>query len=176
MSKERCIDLLRFADENGRLDGWIAALESARRDLESAIADLTSAKLVWQPLSTVQSIGSLLLHIASTEAFWLGEDLNAEEKKYLWDDSIGELFPPAPQMPLGWYLDRIRSARARTLKRLSEISSADQVCERADSDGKTESYSLSSIFRQLLEHEAAHRGQIDMLKRWYQEMHAPVYA
>src|SRR5262245_14760775 len=102
MSVERCTDLPQLTGKDGQLDNWIAALEAARRDLESLLADLTSAKLIWQPFSTMQSIGALLLHIACTETFWLGEELDVESKKYLWDDSKGELPPAAPPMPLGW--------------------------------------------------------------------------
>ena len=175
MSVGECKSLTEPAGIHGHLGDFTAALETARRDLEGLLSDLTSPKLVWQPLSTVQSIGALLLHIACTETFWFGEELGAEEKKYLWDDSKDELPPSAPPMPLDWYLDRLRSARAHTLEKLSQTP-LDRICERKDSDGKTVRYSLGWVLCRLLEHEAAHRGQIDMLKRWYREAHAPVYA
>ena len=166
MTTHDCVDLPQLGGNHGQLDDWIAGLKAAREELETLLTDLPAAAIAWQPLSTAQSIGSLLLHIAGSEAFWLGD---VTEKKEL-------LTETAPPRPVGWYLDLISTVRANTLRALTRFPSLDHVCERQKENGELERCTLRWVLWHLLEQEAHHRGQIELLKGWYQQAHAPVYA
>jgi uncharacterized damage-inducible protein DinB len=170
VSTERCIDLPQLRDNHGQLKDWIAGLEAARDQLEVLVKDLPVAALAWKPLSTAQCIGSLLLQIARGEAQLLGEG----EKNLL--EETEELQGSAPKKPLGWYLDYIRSVRASSLRALSKSPSLDHVFERRNDDGEIKRYTVRWALWHLLEQEAHHRGQIELLKQWYQQVHEPVYA
>src|ERR1051326_7327826 len=94
---------------NNRLDDLISRLKESRNELEAILTSLPSAALAWQPIPSAESIGALLLHIANTEACWLGEKIDDEGKKYLWEDSQSSLSPSAPSKSPGWFLDYINS-------------------------------------------------------------------
>jgi uncharacterized damage-inducible protein DinB len=168
VTTENCVDLPQLGGNHGQLEHWIAGLKAAREELETLLTDLPAAALAWQPLSTAQSIGSLLLQIAGSESFWLGEATEQNSKELLTNT--------APSKPVGWYLDLIRTVRANTLHALSHSPSLDHVCERRKENGELERCTLRWVLWHLLEQEAHHRGQIELLKRWYQQAHAPVYA
>ena len=167
MTTGDCVDLPQLGGNNRQLDDWIAGLKVARQELETLLTDLPAAALAWQPLSTAQSIGALLLQIAGSENFWLGEAAEQNSKGLQTDT--------APR-PVGWYLDLISTVRANTLRSLTQLPSLDHVCERRKENGEIERCTLRWVLWHLLEQEAHHRGQIELLKGWYQQAHAPVYA
>jgi uncharacterized damage-inducible protein DinB len=164
VNRVQSIDLPQPGGNQGQLKDWIAGLEAARDQLEALVIDLPGAALIWQPLSSAQSIGSLLLQIVRTEESWLGEGTEEANEQAVSGRS------------LNWYLDRLRSARAHSLRKLSQLTSLDQICERRDREGETESRTLGWVLWRLLEQHAHHRGQIELLKQWYLQAHAPVYA
>jgi uncharacterized damage-inducible protein DinB len=176
MTAECYIDLPQLQNNSGDLENWIAGLEAGRNELRNLVKGLPVAALAWRPILTSQSIGSLILHIAYTEKYWLTERLDQEEEKYIWHDNGNEIIPAAPNAPLNWYIDQIDSVRAASLLKLSEFPSINQTYTRRSEDGQTQKFALRWILWHLTQHESHHRGQIALLKRWYLESHAPVYA
>src|SRR5512147_3325797 len=54
---------------------FVAQLEDVRRQLKKYVEGLTPEQLSWYPNPKVESIGTLLLHIAAVECSWIGEDI-----------------------------------------------------------------------------------------------------
>lgn len=175
MQPERITDHTQLNNIPDQLQDWIAALEASRKELKTLITDLPSAALFWQPLRVSHTIGSLLLHIAYIEKFWISQNLFDDEKAFLWEDTDTQPRVSLPQRPLTWYLDRIDSIRAANLRTITDIASLNHICTREDLQGRKDRYGLRWILWHLIEHEAHHRGQIALLKSWYQETYAPVY-
>lgn len=157
------------------LTDCINRLKVARAQLIPLIEDLPIQAFTWQPILTTQSIGSQLLHIAYTEAFWLGEALPQDAKQYLWDDDKAESLLSTPSKSLRWYLDLLASIRYGAIEKIKRISNNGYISLTLDKN-KVENYPLSHILWRLIEHEAHHRGQIALLKNWYKNAHTPVYA
>ncbi|MBL8149600.1 MAG: DinB family protein [Blastocatellia bacterium] len=175
MTAEACIDLPCLGGIHGEIEDWVAGLEASRTELESLISNLTPAALTWRPITDMQPIGTLILHIAYTEAFWLTE-IDRESQKYLWDDTASSCIIAAPTKPLSWYVFQLRHTRTNSIKSLSQNHSLNEIYLRQKENGETEKYTLRWVLWNLLKHEAHHRGQIELLKKWYEQTHAPVYA
>ena len=54
---------------------WLAALEDGRRDTLRELETVRPEMLDWRPDAPLNSIGTLLYHVALVEASWLLEDI-----------------------------------------------------------------------------------------------------
>ncbi len=156
------------------IESCLNRLKIARSQLILLIEDLPTQAFAWQPILTMQSIGIQLLHIAYTEAFCLGETLPTDAQQYLWDDDKPKPILSTPTKPLRWYLDLLATVRYNAIEKIKRLSSDGYIS--LVFDNKAEKHSLNSILWCLAEHEAHHRGQITLLKNWYQNAYTAVYA
>ncbi|MCI2430864.1 DinB family protein [Candidatus Acetothermia bacterium] len=126
--------------------------------------------VIWQPFPQGHSIGAVILHIASVEAFWLqgvadGRPLSPEERKILLDDETDQYairWPTPPRHPLAWFYeqhDRIRKETHRTIQRLADPEHLGRRGER--------SYTLRWLLHHVITHEAYHGGQAVLLALQY---------
>ncbi|MBI4851925.1 MAG: DinB family protein [Acidobacteria bacterium] len=175
MNNSSSIALLGQENNETSISDCINKLKASRSQLIPLIENLPSQAFIWQPILTTQSIGAQLLHIAYTEAFWLNEALPQDAKDYLWDDYKIESFLSAPNKPLRWYLDLLASTRYGAIEKVKRFSQDGYISLRLDNN-RIEKHSLSYVVWRLIEHEAHHRGQITLLKNWYQKAYTPVYA
>jgi hypothetical protein len=160
--------------------GWLAAqlddqLRRLRRRLDGAGVEL----LEWQPQPGANTIGMLLAHNAITEAYWVHiaegrvRSIAEADAAVLATLGIGMMddgmpIPPdgghAPSLkgaPLARYFDLLGRARATThaaLRNWDEPALAGTIAW----EGRT--VSRSWIAYHLLEHFAAHAGQILLLE------------
>lgn len=165
-------------DAEPQLGYWIAAMDDVREDLKRSIKNkMTDDELVWQPFPGANSIGVLILHIAHTEAWWLEEMVASRplkddfKKTYLFNEyGPGKPAPKAPNKPYQWYLERLDKVRTRTRKLLLKYHDKDLDTIRYQEEGfERIEFSIRWILYHLVEHEAHHRGQINMIRSWYQE-------
>lgn len=156
------------------VEDYISKLEQTHNQLSALIKSLPKGAFTWQPILTTQNIGMLLLHIAYTEAYWLGEVISEEAKAYLWDDTKPKTILSVPENHSEWYLDLINTVRYHTIKKIKQLSTSSYV-HLSNGEGK-ESYPISWVLWHLMEHETHHRGQIALLKNWYQQTYTPIYA
>ena len=119
----------------------------------------------------VETIGTLLFHIAAIEWSWIFEDIDGLELDY---EEWKEAFALRPQVDVPqikgknkqFYLEKLQEVREQVYQRLQEFE--DNDLERiVESEGNK--YSIEWILFHILEHETMHIGQILLLKRFYEK-------
>ena len=91
----------------------LAMLESATREWQEMLGEVSEEELCWQPFPGGHSIGALILHIADVEAHWLyevgaGKTRPAEERKTLLSEETDQgavQWPTPPARPFAWFLE-----------------------------------------------------------------------
>jgi hypothetical protein len=156
---------------------WLAALEDGRRDTLRELERVTPAMIDWYPDAPLNSIGTLLYHIALIEADWV-----ATEILELHDPpELAELLPWSDREENGseggerrlWRVDgqslsdhveRLAAIRHWILERLRPISSDEFHRVRS-----LEHYDVSPAWavHHILQHEAEHRSHIAWLRDTY---------
>ena len=144
-----------------------AALEDGTREWLDELGEVSVDALVWQPFRDGHSVGSVILHIAEVEVYWIEEVaagrpmseadlqrfLSAEIRQY--DVS----WPKAPAQPLDYYLGMLKDVRQRTLATLRELNDPTGVIS-----WRNETVTLRWILAHVVEHESYHGGQAVLLR------------
>jgi uncharacterized damage-inducible protein DinB len=137
------------------------------------LEDVTDEMLDFTPdSSSVESIASLLYHIAGVEWSWVFEDLDGREMDYeIWKYAFAlRDFHDIEQLtgkPKQFYLDLILRTREEIMDRLKEFEDHDLTKEFTLSDNPDITFTLEYVLFHLINHEALHLGQISLLKRLY---------
>ena len=154
-------------------------LEAQRRALLGDVAGLDLATLDWQPKPGMNTIAMLLGHIAYAESHLTQVGLEgratSDTKAVIGITEDEEGLPLAPEAPpspalsgrpLADYEDMLRRARERLRESASRMSDADLAREvvRPRPDGSERVFNGSWVFYHLIEHEAGHRAQINLLR------------
>jgi uncharacterized damage-inducible protein DinB len=149
----------------------LAALAETRERTLEAVADLPPEWLDAPPPVGVNTIGSLLYHIAQTES------------GNLYDNLLGQPPPPdvvaripghrdaqgvlltRPGERLDSYLDRLRFVREKLVAAYQPLTLAEYQAARPRS-GVVPHYEISGawILHHLMQHEAEHRGHIHLIR------------
>jgi uncharacterized damage-inducible protein DinB len=147
--------------------------------LLAAVRGMTAAELEWQPAPGMNTIGMLLAHIAVAESHMVAIGIEGHESS----DTPGVVglsveeegmplpagAPPAPALAgkdLAFYetvLDRARAYTHAALERLAE-DDLRRVIVRRRPDGGRREFDVGWMLYHLLEHEAGHRGQVQVLR------------
>jgi uncharacterized damage-inducible protein DinB len=145
---------------------WI--LEGIRALTKRAVAGIDAAALDWVPLPALNSVGTLLAHIAGVEAGWLYVEVLEQDCP----PEIAALLPPTSREPDGHltrvggravadYLAVLDAVRARLLAVFLPMSPAEYRRTRhLDEYDVTPEWCLYH----LAEHEAAHRGELETVR------------
>ncbi|GAB4326898.1 MAG: DinB family protein [Candidatus Zixiibacteriota bacterium] len=159
-----------------RIGLFWAELEAVRRGTVRYVQGLCSEQLAWSPQSDVESIGTLLLHIAAVERSWIGEDIGRRPMGEEWMAAFPIRFgiPQVVGQPLDYYVNKLDTIRAETRALLQSLSDEDlsRPITPLDPGDGADTFTVEWILHHLVEHEAHHRGQIALLKRWYRAQHA----
>jgi uncharacterized damage-inducible protein DinB len=167
---------------------FLAQLDDQNRNLAEDTRGLTPEELEWQPAPGMNTIGMLLAHIALVEVGWIGaaakglEFFKIDELPVRWADSgiplAPEAAPPAALhgKDLAFYDDVMSRARAFTRKALAGLTDADLELRRTRirRDGTEVRYNVGWALYHVLEHEAGHYGQINLLRHHYRLARAKV--
>jgi uncharacterized damage-inducible protein DinB len=178
--KERRLNLPQGYDSSSRVVALFAAqLDDQLRRLKDAVAELNTTHLEWQPEPGTNTVGMLLAHIAVAEVYWInvapagiplepdGDNLILQTLGIRMDDD-GLPMKPDSRHPatlsgksLAEYLDMLDKMRAATHSTLAGWRDVDLENGYPLRDMLvTRSWTLYHV----LEHFAAHFGQILMLK------------
>jgi uncharacterized damage-inducible protein DinB len=168
-----CDPVAGYGPQIGR---YVAQMTEVRQDLLDLLDGLTSAQLDWHPDEATESIGTLLLHLDAVEWSWIHEDiLGQPDTAYpgSWEEAmpIRVGTPQVRARPLPAYLDQLQRTRERTLQVLKDFTDADLtrlVGEAVPPPGvepRSTLYTIDWIIWHIIEHEATHVGQVELLKR-----------
>ncbi|MDQ2806744.1 MAG: DinB family protein [Chloroflexota bacterium] len=169
-----CDPVAGYAPQIGR---YVAQLAEVRDHLHEQVVAFTVAQLDWHPDAQTESVGTLLLHLDAVEWSWMHQDIfGAADDAYpgSWDEAlpIRAAVPQVSGRPLARYLDQLAATRAETLRLLASFTDADLprlVGEAPPPPGRaarSELYTIDWIIWHVIEHEATHVGQVELLKRW----------
>ena len=158
-----------------RIGRYVAQLAEVRGDLKQEVTSLSIAQVDWHPDEQTESIGTLLLHLAGVEWSWIHEDIfGRPDSEYpgSWDEAmpIRQSVPQVQGRPVAAYLEHLDAIRAETLRVLQGFTDADldrHVGEVPPPGWEPGSllYSIDWILWHIVEHEATHVGQIELLRR-----------
>jgi len=166
----RTLEPMAVDPEVGR---WLAAMVDARRRTLRELEGVTPEMIDWRPNAPLNSIGTLLYHIALVEADWLVDDI----RKMPYPDWLRDLLPYADRKADGRltsvdgqsmteHLDRLGRIRMFLLEDLASMTAGEfhavLIRERYD-------VSPAYILHHLLQHEAEHRAHIAWLRDTYLE-------
>jgi len=137
-----------------------------RGRLLRVVEDLTDSEIDYSPdMKKIETIGTLLLHIAAVEWSWIFEDIDGEEMDYeKWKHAFAlrEEISQLTKQGLQFYIDRLIEVRSDVFARLRNLD--DSKLHKLVDVGSAE-VSIEWILFHLLEHEALHIGQISLLSR-----------
>ena len=162
-------------------------MDEKRRMLIKDTRGLSAKELEWQPAPGMNSIGMLLAHIAYAENHLAQVGLEgkptsdtraaigiSEEEEGM---PLAEGAPPSPALAgreLGWFdalLERSREYTRGVARTLVEGDLAREV-RRKRPDGSERVFNVGWVLYHMLEHEAGHHGQINLLRHLQQVGHA----
>ncbi len=150
-----------------RLAIWFAQMEEVRERLLKTAKPLDVSLLDFTPNETkIESIGTLLLHIAAVEWSWIFEDIdgmemNFEQWKYAFAIRPSVNLPQLKGKPTLFYLDRLQKVRSEVYQRFLKMT--DEDIDKIV--GRDEKYTIEWILFHIIEHEVLHIGQINLLSR-----------
>ena len=147
----------------------LAALEDARRRTRAAVAGLDQATLDWEPPASRNSIGTLLYHIAATEMEWLSVELLGGREL---SSAVAHLLPHGVRDEQGAlvrvrgetaedHLARLDATRGHLVAALEAMSAEEWRRPRPSVGGTV---TPAWVLHHLGQHEAEHRGQIQLLR------------
>lgn len=148
---------------------YLWMMEDMRAKTRQSLVGITSAALDWAPLPATNTIGSLLYHIAAVEAGWfyidvlqrtIPEDLFSH-LPYNTQDEHGHLTVVANRS-LSEHLATLDAIRARVLAGFGTMS-LEEFYRRRPSDNSE--VTPEWCLYHLIEHEATHRGELDMVRQ-----------
>jgi len=158
-------------------------MDEKRRALIKDTRGLSARELEWQPAPGMNSIGMLLAHIAYAENHLVQVGLEgkptsdtraaigiSEEEEGM---PLAEGAPPSPALAgrdLAWFDALLERARAYTRGVATALAEADLAREvrRKRPDGSERVFNVGWVLYHMLEHEAGHHGQINLLRHLQQ--------
>jgi uncharacterized damage-inducible protein DinB len=168
-----CNPVEGYSPQVGR---YVAQLNEVRDDLKSQLEGLTVEQIDWYPDEKTESIGTQLLHLDAIEWSWINEDIfGRPDTEYpgSWEEAmpIRVGVPQVTGRPLEWYMSKLDATRERTLEVLKGFTDEDLarlVGEAEPSPGVEKGsylYTIDWIIWHILQHEASHLGQVELLRR-----------
>jgi uncharacterized damage-inducible protein DinB len=149
---------------------FLSGLEKVRKQWREAVMDLSKEELARKVFPEVQPIGTLILHIAEGEYFWIqtvvqGVEMTEEVKNLLHYDMWFDDFA-SKDLDSRYCINAVETIHEMTREALARFNDDDLektfIRRREDRESHC---SLRWILLHLTEHEATHKGQIMMLKR-----------
>jgi len=152
------------------------ALEETRRRTKEALRGISPAVLDWQPFPGANSIGTLLYHIAAIELDWLYADVL--EGLVPWPPELAALFTTDVRdehgqlsavrgVGLADHLQRLDSVRRHLVATVQPMRRREY---RRTRNLPTYAVTPEWVVHHLMQHEAEHRGQIELLRGWAEQV------
>jgi uncharacterized damage-inducible protein DinB len=115
----------------------------------------------------IETIGTLILHVAAVEWSWIFEDINdtaMDYEKWKHAFALREDIDQLTGLERQFYLDRLSEVRKEVYEWFKGIKDddLDRVIRLGDTD-----VNIEWVLFHIIEHEAMHVGQISVLKRLF---------
>ena len=154
-------------------------MDEQRRRLIKDTRDLSAKELAWQPAPGMNTIGMLLAHIAYAENHLAQVGLEgkpesdpktaigiSEEEEGM---PLDEGAPPSPAVTgreLAWFDGLLVRSRDYTRRVAMALADADlgREVRRKRPDGSERVFNVGWVFYHMLEHEAGHHAQVNLLR------------
>jgi uncharacterized damage-inducible protein DinB len=168
-----CDPVEGFTPQVGR---YVAQMNEVRADLTQMLEGLTIEQIDWHPDENTESIGTMLLHIDAVEWSWIFEDIFGKpdtEYPSEWSEAMPIRLgvPQVQGRQFRWYLDKLNTTRERTLEVLRGFTDEDlkrlvgESEPRPGQEKRSYLFTIDWIIWHIIDHEAWHAGQIELLKR-----------
>jgi uncharacterized damage-inducible protein DinB len=152
---------------------YLSGMDEVREQLREAVLGLSDEQLARRAVPTAHSIGALVLHIGESEWWWTqciipGHEPTEEDRQQpFWDVLVNPDEFARHGYTAQYCLDLIDGIRKQTRHLLASFSEDDleRVYHHTRRD-RTIEVSLRWVLHHLIDHEAQHKGQILMLKRF----------
>jgi len=170
MKEEKELKLIKDPKLSTKIASYYSQMREVRNRLINIINDLPDFVLDYTPdEKIVESIGTLLLHIAAVEWSWIFADIDKknfqfEEWKYAFPLRQDVNLPQLKGEKKEFYLNKLEKVRLEVYQRLMDFNDED-LDVIVISEG--EKYSIEWILFHIIEHETMHIGQILLLKRLF---------
>ncbi len=171
-SEENSYRLTHTSNLTPKVAYWYSQMFEVRNRLINILKSINDTSVLdFSPNEhKIETIGTLLLHIAAVEWSWIFEDIDGlkmdyEQWKYAFALKPSVKIPQLTGKNLNYYLDRLTDVRKQVHKRLLEFTDEDLNTVVSE---PPYTYTVEWIFFHLVEHEAMHIGQINVLKRLYE--------
>lgn len=154
----------------GTIGFLVGQMENVRMSLLNEIKDLTQEEIDYTPnIDKVETIGTLLFHIADVENSWMFEAIDGQEldfDKWKYSFPLRQTLNPRQQTgkPLEYYLALLNETRENVKKRIEGFSEKDAINNYSNRFGD---FTLEWVLYHNQQHESHHIGQINLLKRMY---------
>ena len=170
---------------------FVSQLDDQNRRLVEDTRDMAAPQLEWQSGPGMNTIGMLLAHIAIVEVFWtkIGLVQGGFVEQSRVRDEITQILGigmDGDGMPLKkdglppkslagcnreFFEQLLSKARAFTYQHTKGLDDADldRSSSIARSDGSKGTYTVRWVLYHLLEHEAAHYGQLSLIRHQYRD-------
>ncbi len=164
---------------------FVAQMDDQNRRLTEDLSGATGAELAWQPRPGMNTIGMLLAHNAVVEVWWIHvamhgpEGFDARPVLGIDGDDDGMPCPPRGLPPqalagkkLAFYDNLMERARAHTVREARRMTDADldrRIRRIRKRDQQRQILNVRWILYHILEHEAGHYGQINLLRHQYRD-------
>jgi uncharacterized damage-inducible protein DinB len=158
---------------------FVAQMDDQSHRLTEHTRGATVDELSWQPAPGLNTIGMLLAHIAVVEVYWMSiltrTPNDCPRVLGIGFDDDGIPMPEGGAPPavlagkdLAFFDDLLRKARANTMALASPLGDA-TLTEMIEQVGRVRRRQVSGrwILYHILEHEAGHYGQINLLRHQY---------
>lgn len=156
---------LTISTDRTQLNLLLGQLIETRKRLLELLQKLPENILDFTPHERkVETIGTLLLHIADVEWSWIFEDIDGQEMDF---ETAKYAFPLRPEVnipqltgkDLSYYTNILQNVRQEVFEYMNRFTDADLQKKIG------ENYSIEWILYHINHHEAQHYGQIQLLRR-----------
>ncbi|MCW3060225.1 MAG: hypothetical protein JWQ02_2046 [Capsulimonas sp.] len=166
-------DLPIHPDLHPGLAALLGALDNATQTWRKELGEISDDSIAWSPFPNGHNIGALLLHMADTELFWIGEvggglPMTAEEAALFLSDDTQQYearWPSPPTQPLAWFYAQQDAVRARTRQKIAAINDPNHIGRRPENPERE--FTLRWLLGHIVEHDAYHGGQAVLLSAIY---------
>ena len=162
------VALDRPGDLSPRVAFIFSMMDKVRTRLLRVIEETPDEEIDFTPdAENIETIGTLLLHIAGVEWSWIFEDMDGEEMDYEgWKHAfpLRENIPQLTGKGKQFYIDKLHEVRNDVRERLRDID--DSSLYHLIDIGQAK-VTVEWILFHLIEHEVMHLGQISILNRLY---------